>query len=172
MSCEAWQEALLDRVMDELREERAIQLEQHLAECAVCAEAMRRLERLMDRTRSADDWAADPGLEERLVAALRRQRAARAPAPWWAAFWQRRVPAYAIVGVALVGVIAGTQLGRSGTRTGQGTRVSESQRLLPAPAWHTAPPEGTLQASLPKIEFAATPSDAIAAGRLSSPDSL
>lgn len=172
MSCESWHEALVDRVAGEISEERAIQLEQHLAECAACIEEVQRLERLIDSTRIRDDGTIDPGTEDRLVGALRRQHASRAPASWWAALWQRRVPAYAIVAVALVGVIAGTQLGRPGTWTDRATPVGESRRISPAPAMRTVPPEGTLQASLPKVEFATTPSDAISSGQLGSPDSL
>jgi anti-sigma factor RsiW len=172
MSCESWHEALVDRVADEISEERTILLEQHLAECAACTEELQRLERLIDSTRIPDDGTVDPGMEDRLVGAWRRQHAARAPASWWAALWQRRVPAYAIVAVALIGVMAGTQLGRHGTRTDQATPVGESHRVPPPPAMRTVPPEGTLQASLPQVEFATTPSDAISTGRLGSPDSL
>jgi len=163
---------MVDHLAGEISEERAIRLEQHLAECAACAEEMQRLERFTDRARTANEWTADPDLEDRLVAALRRQHAARAPRSWWAALWQRRVPAYAIVAVALIGVIAGTQLGRHGARADRAAPVGEAPRLTSPPAMRTAPPEGTLQASLPKVDFATTPSDAIATGRLSSPDSL
>ena len=171
MSCESWHEEIIDRVAGEIGEERAIQLEQHLAECAACTAEMQRLERLIDSTRIRDDGPVDPGTEDRLVGALQRQHAWREPASWWEALWQRRVPAYAIVAVALIGVMAGTQLGRPGTRTDQAAPVGESRRIAP-PAMRSAPPEGTLQASLPKVEFATTPSDAIATGRLGSPDSL
>lgn len=171
MSCESWHDEIIDRVAGEIGEERAIQLEQHLAECAACTEEMCRLERLIDSTRVRDDGAIDPGMEDRLVGALRRQHASRAPASWWAALWQRRVPAYAIVAVALIGMIAGTQLGRHDAQTDQATPVGQSLRIT-LPAMRTAPPEGTLQASLPQLEFATTPSDAISTGRLGSPDSL
>jgi anti-sigma factor RsiW len=172
MACESWSEELIDRLAGEISEERAIRLEQHLAECRACTEEMRRLERLVESTRSREEWTADSQLEERLVGTLRRQHAAQASGSWWAALWQRRVPAYAIVGVALMGVIAGMQLNRPSARNDPSAPVGTS---IPIPPDRTSPPVApgrTLQASLPEVEFATTPSDAIWAGRLGSPDSL
>jgi hypothetical protein len=82
------------------------------------------------------------------------------------------VPAYAIVAVALVGVVAGAQLARPRARTGRSAPVEETRQAVPERLPSRAAPEGSLQAALPKVAFATTPSDAIATGRLGSPDSL
>jgi anti-sigma factor RsiW len=170
MACETWSEDLIDRLAGEITEERKIQLEQHLAECPACTEELQRLEQLVDSSRSHEDWTADPRLEERLVGALRRPSTLRAS--WWRSVAQRRVPAYAIVGVALLGVIAGMQLKRPTSRHAPAAPVGTS---IPSPTEQTPRPVApgtTLRASLPEVEFTTTPSDAIWAGHLGTPDSL
>jgi anti-sigma factor RsiW len=157
MSCESWQEAILDRVAGEASEEQAIAVEQHLAECAACAAEAQRLTRLLRAAAPREECAADAGMEERLAEEMRR-RAAPPPLAGWTVLWRWRVPAYAVLAVALLGVAVGTRVGR---------------RPVPASAGWTEPaPSLASSESAPVIRFATTPSDAIAAPRLSSPDSL
>jgi anti-sigma factor RsiW len=147
MSCESWREAILDRVAGEASEETAIAVEQHLAECAACAEEARRLARLMEAACPRAEWVAGSEMEERLVRALRPR-----PSPW-TALWRWRVPAYAVLGVALVSAAIGT-------RVAHRARPEVAATSEPAP-WLAQ------ETAMPALRFATTPTDAIGA-----PDSL
>ena len=147
MSCESWKEAILDRVAGEASEEKAIAVEQHLAECAACAEEARRLARLLAATGPREEWAAGSQMEERLVRELRPRVGA------WTALWRWRVPAYAVLGVALVSAAIGTRLAHR-------ARPEVAATSEPAP-WLAQ------ETAMPVIGFASTPTDAIGA-----PDSL
>jgi hypothetical protein len=93
VSCDRWQSFIIDRLADELEEDDAIMLEQHLADCAACAGEERRLRLILqcakeERAAIADgeaecmpdvtQHAAGAAMEERLVAILREQRQAAA----------------------------------------------------------------------------------------------
>jgi anti-sigma factor RsiW len=153
MSCESWREAILDRVAGEAGEERAIAVEQHLAECAACAAEARRLERLLGAAAPRGECAADAEMENRLAAELRR-RGARPRLAGWTIVWRWRVPAYGALAVALLGVAVGVRVGH---------------RSAPETAF---PPPLASSEGAPVIRFATTPSDAISAPRLSPADSL
>jgi anti-sigma factor RsiW len=152
MSCESWLPEIVDRLADEIGEERAIRLEQHLAECPACAEEMQRLARVCAVDRPAEVAPSRARMEEELVRELRRRHAE----PWWAALWRRRVPAYLTLGVALAAALAGAQFGPR----------------RPAGPAARAPSGGSTRAVLTVASFATAPSDAMPGGPLGTPDSL
>jgi anti-sigma factor RsiW len=147
MSCESWREAILERVAGEASEETAIAVEQHLAECAACAEEARRLALLLEATGPGEAWTAGSQMEERLVRELRPRVGA------WTALWRWRVPAYAVLGVALVSAAIGA-------RVAHRARPEVTATSEPAP-WLAQ------ETAMPALRFATTPTDAIGV-----PDSL
>jgi anti-sigma factor RsiW len=80
MACEQWREALIERLVDELDEDQAIRLEQHLAECVACRREEAQLRMLFAAAAPAESWDVPPEIEKRLHAWL-RAHAARGLAP-------------------------------------------------------------------------------------------
>jgi len=76
VSCDSWQGRIIDRLSDELGEEDAILLEQHLAECAACASEERLLRALLESSTPAAESAAEDGPERASYAAMEEDLAA------------------------------------------------------------------------------------------------
>jgi hypothetical protein len=124
-------EMIIDRLADELGEEDAVLLEQHIAECRACAAEERRLGRLLQASVPREEWPEDSGLENRLASALQGLAAAapvsaainakRLPVPHRIVHWLRHflkpvgrpVPAYAVLSLTLVGITAGFWIGQA-----------------------------------------------------------
>jgi hypothetical protein len=70
---------LVDHIADELTEEEAILLEQHLAECAGCTEEERHLRQAIEATTPKLDSEIREGIENQLLAVLRERVSAAAP---------------------------------------------------------------------------------------------
>ncbi len=135
MDCAQWQSLLVDHLAGELEEDRAIQLEQHLAECCPCSAREEELRALMHEARARREWSAPEGMEERLLAVM-RSGARRQPesveakagtgapwgserakagtgAPWWhrPLEWVHSVPASAAAALFLLAGAGGFVLG-------------------------------------------------------------
>jgi hypothetical protein len=65
-----WQAMIIDRLANELGEEDAVLLEQHLSDCESCMREARTLAGVLTKASGPMEWTADPVLEERLLAAL------------------------------------------------------------------------------------------------------
>jgi hypothetical protein len=129
MHCENWDEMLIDRVAGELREEDAVLLEQHLAECRDCLEEHLRLSEMLASQRESEAWIASPELLPRLLASMREptprpsvsRRASRfagirtGTSPAWTirSIFLRPLPTYAAAGLIVFAVGAGIFIGRS-----------------------------------------------------------
>jgi len=176
MSCEAWREAIIDRLAGELSEEQAIQLEQHLAECPECTVEARRLAEVLASALPCAEWVADPRIEARLVGEMRRQRAsARAGSVrhGWRSLLAPRVPTYATLGVALLCVVIGIQVGQRHRGDGADRQTERAPGVSPGNARRALIHPGDARGSLPLADgFATTPLDAIPAAPASTPDSL
>lgn len=72
MDCLTWQERLVDFLAGELSEEKAILLEQHLAECNGCSDVEHELRELFSQAQASEEWAPAPEMEERLLSVMRR----------------------------------------------------------------------------------------------------
>lgn len=135
MDCAQWQSLLVDHLAGELDGERAIQLEQHLAECCPCSAREEELGSLMQEARARREWSAPEGMEDRLLAVM-RSGGARGPesvaakagtgapweserakagtgAPWWhrPLEWVHSVPASAAVALFVLAGAGGFVLG-------------------------------------------------------------
>lgn len=136
MACTEWKAMLIDHLAGELSEEDAVLLEQHLAECRACrreAEAMNHLYKSATAERVA---VGDRGLEDRLVAALRREHAPAPRRSWWALFAALRqpIPSQAMVVVACVCLVAGFWFGRLEPEVGLAPTGTEQAMLIPQAA--------------------------------------
>jgi hypothetical protein len=145
MACETWATLILDRVADELGEDEAVRLEQHLAQCEDCAREERRVRGLLGAAVPRKEWTPDPSMEERLLGEMRKSASReRSPRPSeartsgrgaaaktrWAALrdlLRHRVPIYAAAAALVIAVGSGFLLGSA-------TREPATQR----PGW-TAP---------------------------------
>jgi hypothetical protein len=125
---------IIDRLADELGEDDAVYLEQHLADCAACRADARELSALLSATRASEGSVSDAAMENRLVGEMRRRYPQgggrdRAPAPLlqrarttgWARLLTplmtlitRPLPGYAAFSLVLIAVTGGFWLGKSG----------------------------------------------------------
>ncbi|MBD3236439.1 MAG: hypothetical protein GF330_07035 [Candidatus Eisenbacteria bacterium] len=194
MSCDSWRRKIIDRIADELPEREAIELEQHLADCADCAAEAQRLERLLEATAPREEWIADARIEDRLLRHMRSNRARPSLLVRWRAAWLRPLPAYSLIVLGVIAIAGGFWLGQL-SETGSGARriaapggaATSPQAVSPAmdPAGHALPPsreadEGASCATALSdrsrasrhgdLRFVAVPSDAFGWG--SAPDSL
>jgi len=90
MSCEAWSGRIIDRLADELGEEDAIALEQHLADCPGCAAEETAVSRVLAAAGSPMEWVPGNRMEERLLDELGRLRPIQVAAS--GTFLGRRIP--------------------------------------------------------------------------------
>lgn len=187
MSCEAWQEKIIDRIADELHDSEAIRLEQHLAECPACTSELERLQQLLEAAVPREEWAGDSGLEERLVAEMRTLHRRPDSAERWRTFWQRPLPAYSLVVMALIALVGGFWMGQTPRSDPQSAAPSagSAPTIIPpaisptgqaiaeeSVALATALPERSAAARSTRARFVAVPSDAFGWERSSAPDSL
>jgi len=132
-----WQAMIIDRLADELSEEDAVLLEQHLGECESCMREAQVLTGVLRTAAEAEEWQPNPALEARLAAALHdlqagaglqmatgvdpgapTVRSAVPPAPrrgWLASLANlgfRPLPFYAAAALVLVAAAAGFWTGR------------------------------------------------------------
>ncbi len=70
-----WQAMIIDRLANELGEEDAVLLEQHLSDCESCMREARTLAGVMQKASGPVEWAADQALEARLLGVLERRPA-------------------------------------------------------------------------------------------------
>jgi anti-sigma factor RsiW len=177
VSCETWDEKIIETLAGELADDEAILLEQHLAECASCRREELALRSLAAATREGDAWRESPRLRATLVAELRsvtgRSKGARAldargvePGPLrrLMAALERPIAAYAAILLVVAGAGAGFRLGEMRVRD----RVIAPGRLEPA---RTSPARDD-HPLLAGGSFAVTPADAIPAGARPQADSL
>ncbi len=116
-----WSPMIIDRLADELDEERAILLEQHLVECSSCKTEDRELRHLLGAAGPIENGTAGPGLLASLLPEVRRNRQAVSESPRAAIGFFGRLrfsfPAYAAVLLALGTAAAGFWIGRSHSPT-------------------------------------------------------
>lgn len=174
MSCEGWNEKIIDRLAGELPDDEAILLEQHLAECPSCSGEERRLHEIVAAAVGAEPWREGEGLRPALRAELRalrghdasgapRSEAGTSRAPFTGlrarilAPLARPVAAYAAIALVVLGAAFGFWMG---DRT-----ASSRARANPiAPARSVPGGEsrvGETGALLATRNFAVTPADAI-----------
>jgi hypothetical protein len=175
--CEEWHGAILDDVVDELPDEDAILLEQHLGECQACGLLMERTRAMLDgwseSAAPSQEFSANPVLEEELLRRVRvfERRAGIAtpgkrpqmPEPLWRRIsWMtlRPIPAYAVA----ILIVASCLLGIWATAT------RDHERFVPAGHLPTAADPGTredIPGPTPERRaphdrsFTVTPSDAL-----------
>jgi hypothetical protein len=118
---------ILDRLTDELDEDQAVRLEQHLAQCEECAQEEQRVRSLLDAAVPRKEWTPEPSMEDRLLREMRSHRArtgarfqrtpVKSPSPhWWASLrdvMRHRVPVYAAVAALIVAVGSAFWLGNA-----------------------------------------------------------
>ena len=176
-----WKEMLVDHLADELDEENAILLEQHLAECPACTEDQRRLRELCDAAAPRLEWRPGQHLEAGLIRRLRAVSGRQSGnTPWvrqsaalLGKLARRPLPAYAAVPLVLLALAGGLWLGNSGSPS-----LPPQSAPLPAGSAATGRETNWVPAREDdswftlEAEFAVTPSDAVALVWGIEPDSL
>ncbi len=116
MACDTWRRMIIDRLADELDEEDAVGLEQHLAECADCLRESERLRATLAAAARPTGWRTDTAMEEKLLGAMRTggdRPAARDTGRRWTTLLRFPMPSYATVALIVVAVGIGFLAGRS-----------------------------------------------------------
>ncbi|MBU1701127.1 MAG: zf-HC2 domain-containing protein [Candidatus Eisenbacteria bacterium] len=149
MACEKWRDLIIDRLADELGEEDAVLLEQHLADCADCTKEEQRLSRLLHAVLPREEWPEKSAIEDRLAAVLRQRTAAWAPAasaPAGSSALRRRIsqgaqqflllfrqpmPIYAVFSLVLLAVTTGFWIGHASVPDGSAELYREPVWLSP-----------------------------------------
>jgi hypothetical protein len=117
----------LDRLTDELDEDQAVRLEQHLAQCEECAQEEQRVRNLLDAAVPRKEWTPEPSMEDRLLREMRSYRArtearfqrtpVKSPSShWWTSVrdvLRHRVPVYAAAAALVVAIGSGFWLGNA-----------------------------------------------------------
>lgn len=173
MECDRWQELLLDRLADDLSEDDAIRLEQHLVACPRCTAEENCLRRLWQA-------AADAGTHteswDHLYPALRsavaegrheghRQRQGRTLSgrlTTWRGLIAGRIPAAAAAVLVLGALATGYGLGRGPARRGTDGPATERRTAEPVDPVPTGSPAGRSQDTRETwVRFAIAPADAL-----------
>jgi len=173
MSCDLWRGLIVDRLADELAENEAVLLEQHLAECVDCAAEEHRLRHLLRSYASQEEYTTAPSIEERLLEHMRARtredgslRAEAAPRPadgdrrWWKRLpnlFLRPIPAYVAMVLIAGAALTGLWFGRGGEARPESGRAAEPGRSAPqAPIRGTGPEERFARADHPSSDLSST----------------
>ncbi len=170
--CEEWQEAILDRLVNELPDGEAILLEQHLSECAECSRQERSLRALIEGMGPLEAFPMSRASEEDLLRRIRsrdaqeriraRGAAPRSAGPAWGRISRivlRPIPAYVAVILLVASCLVVWVEGR---KESEQSVSSTSRPSAPAPALRRSPLESPREGRTPRNEgFVVTPSDAL-----------
>ncbi len=127
-----WHEMIIDRLGDELSEEEAVALEQHLADCPACMAEAELLAGIHGALPPAEPWTPDPDREARLIAEMHALRGSAASRPQprrepaaagdrrrhphprspWIAWFARPLPSYAAAALVMIAALGGFLGGR------------------------------------------------------------
>ena len=144
MNCERYRDWMTDAAADELPENRRIELEDHVRECAACRQEFQRVRTLLEAIDLAVTAQAAAEPAPRFMEQVRQRiREEASVAPWWNARW---VPAVACAAVLIVAASIWTLWPRTGARhdlTASSTTPSPVQAVRPAAAAATAKPKIT-----------------------------
>jgi hypothetical protein len=181
MSCEQWRERIIDSLANELGEEEAARVAEHVAGCAACAREARLARALVREAATGPEWCENPATRARLLEALRENRGgarraaggvaedapARGLAHRIASALSRPIPAYAAIALVAVALVFGFAIGPRRTAPSAPHAASP----VPAPV-SGGEPSGESRRPLAERRFEVTGADAVRTREVFPRDSL
>jgi len=155
MNCERYRDWMTSAAADELPENRRIELEDHVRECAACRQEFQRVRTLLEAIDLAVTAQAAAEPAPRFMEQVRQRiREEASVAPWWNARW---VPAVACAAVLIVAASIWTLWPRTGARhdvTASSAPPSPVQAVRPAAVATAADPKITPERRGPMVALA------------------
>lgn len=174
MACDTWRRMITDRLADELGEEDAVGLEQHLADCTACLQESEKLRTLFAAAAKPSGWSPGAAMEESLLGAMRTggdRSAAHDTGRRWTTLLRFPMPSYAAMALIAVAVGIGFWAGRSDREPATANWAGEG---IPGAQIEQHGNSGPLVATSldTDLGFVAVRSDAVGIPATAIPDSL